>query len=93
VWQTAAKVNDYVRFTYEAPIEDIDNDTNNMDIPVEWLETFCYNVATRLCDIYDVPTEKVTTVGSKAALFLENLLGFDQEMESINVQPYAQNRY
>lgn len=91
VWQTASQVTQLLRFTYEDPIQDIANDTNNLDIPVEWLETFCYNVAARLCDMYDVPVEKVQTVGSKAALFLDNLLGFDQEMTSISVRPYAEN--
>ncbi len=91
VWQTASQITQLLRFTYEDPIQDIANDTNNLDIPVEWLETFCYNVAARLCDMYDVPAGKVQTVGSKAALFLDNLLGFDQEMTSLNVQPYAEN--
>jgi hypothetical protein len=91
VWQTASQATQLLRFTYEDPIEDIDNDTNDIDIPVEWLETVQYNLAARLCDTYDVPMEKVQTVGSKAALFLDNLLGFDQEMTSISVRPYAEN--
>lgn len=90
VWQTASQATQLLRFTYEDPINDIDNDTNDLDIPVEWLETVQYNLAARLCDTYDVPMEKVQTVGSKAALFLDNLLGFDQEMTSINVRPYAE---
>ena len=92
VWQTASSVNDLLRFTYEDPIQDIDLATNDLDIPVEWLECVAYNCAERLCDTYDVPMEKVSTVSAKAALYLENLLGFDQEMTSINIQPYAKNR-
>ncbi len=92
VWQTASSADQLLRFTYEDPIEDIDVSTNDIDIPVEWLETVIYNLGDRLCDIYYVTPETQQRVSSKAALFLANLLGFDQEMESINVQPYAKNR-
>jgi len=87
VWQTASTVNDLLRFTYEEPIQDIDASTNDLDIPVEWLECVQYNLASRLSDTYDVPMEKASSIGMKAQMFLDNLLGFDQEITSINVSP------
>lgn len=87
VWQTASSVNDLVRITFERPIQDIDIGDDTLDFPVEWLEAIIYNLAARLADDYDAPAQKVQTVTSKAALFLDDLLGFDEEMESINLSP------
>lgn len=87
VWQTASNVNDYVRFSFERPIQDIDLSTEDLDIPVEWLETVIYNLAARLGDTYDAPPQKLQVVLTKAAGFLEQLTGWDEEVESINIQP------
>jgi hypothetical protein len=87
VWQTASSINDFVRITYERPIEDIDDKKNNLDIPVEWLQAVIYNLAARLADDYDAPVAKVQSVTSKAAVFLENILGWDEEPSSISIQP------
>ena len=87
VWQTASNVNDFVRVTFERPIEDVDIGDDNLDFPVEWLEAIIYNLAARLSDDYDAPPVKVQTVTAKAAQFLDDLLGFDEEMESINLMP------
>lgn len=87
VWQTANSVNDIVRITFERPIEDIDIGDDNLDFPVEWTEAIVYNLAARLADDYDAPAIKVQTVNAKADRFLDDLLGFDEEMESLNLQP------
>lgn len=87
VWQTASSVNQLVRITFERPIEDIDIGDDNLDFPVEWLEAIIYNLAARLADDYDAPALKVQTVNAKAIQFLDELLGFDEEMESLNLQP------
>lgn len=87
VWQTASSINDFVRFTFERPIEDIDIGDDTLDFPVEWLEAIVYNLAARLTDDYDAPAQKVQTVSNKAVAFLDDLLGFDEEMESIFLQP------
>jgi hypothetical protein len=87
VWQTASSVNDFVRYTYERPLEDIDASTETLDFPVEWLEAIIYNLAARLADDYDAPPFKVQSVTAKAVQFLDDLLGWDEEMTSLNLQP------
>jgi hypothetical protein len=87
VWQTASSVNDLLRFTYERPLEDITIDEDNIDFPVEWLETIIYNLAARLVDDYNVPIPKADRIVQKAAFLLDELLGWDEEMESIFLQP------
>lgn len=87
VWQTASNVNDFVRISFERPIQDIDLTTDNLDIPVEWLETVIYNLAARMVDDYPVPERKARSILIKAAFFLTESLGWDEEIESINIQP------
>jgi hypothetical protein len=87
VWQTASSVNDFVRFTFERPLQDILTGDDSVDFPNEWLEAIIYNLAFRLADDYTVPPQKVVQVGQKAVQFLDDLLGWDEEMESLNLQP------
>ena len=87
VWQTASSVNDFLRFTFERPLEDISDGDNNLDVPVEWLEYMIHAVAWRLTDDYNVPFAKADRIGQKADRFLEDILGWDEEMGSLNLQP------
>jgi hypothetical protein len=87
VWQTAASTNDYVRISFERPIEDVDLSTNTLDIPVEWYETIIYNLAVRLTDSYRVTPAKQQMIMMKADKLLEDSLGWDEEVESVNIMP------
>lgn len=87
VWQTASRVNDLLLFTFERQLEDVLLGDDNIDFPTEWLEAVVYNLAFRLSDDYDAPAQKVANVAQKAVKFLDDLLGWDEEMDSINLQP------
>lgn len=87
VWQTASSVNDFLRFTFERPLQDITVGEDNLDFPAEWLEAIIYGIAFRLADDYNVPFAKADRIGQKANNFLEDLLGWDEEMGSLNLQP------
>ncbi len=87
VWQTASSVNDFVRFSFERNIEDFDITSNNPDFPIEWAETIIWNLAARLGFDYNAPPTKLQLITVNANAMLENLLGFDEEFESINLQP------
>lgn len=87
VWQTTSSVNDFIRFTFERPLEDVLIGDDNIDFPSEWLEAIIYNLAFRLADDYVVPPSRVNQIGQKAVQFLDDLLGWDEEMESLDLQP------
>ena len=87
VWQTASNVNDLIRFTFERPLEYITNGDDNIDFPTEWLEALVYGIAHRLTDDYSTPFGKADRIAQKANQFLDELLGWDEEMESLNLQP------
>ena len=87
VWQTAANSNDYIRVSFERPIEDVDLSTETLDIPVEWYETIIYSLAARLTDAYRVSSQKKSEIMTIAGNLLEDSIGWDKEVESINIQP------
>jgi hypothetical protein len=86
VWQTASSANDYLRVSFERPIQDIDLETETLDIPQEWQETVIYNLAARLGAIYSVPMQKMQTIMQVAAGMLQDSIGWDEEIESLNIQ-------
>lgn len=87
VWQAASSVNDFVRFTFERPIEDILTGDDNIDMPVEWMLPMVYSLASLLLDDYDVPIAKADRIMAKAASLMDGILGWDEEMASLNLQP------
>lgn len=87
VWQTASSVNDLLRFTFERQLQDVTIGTETIDFPPEWLEAVIYNLAARLSDDYSVPIAKQQFIEQKAEQFLDDLLGWDEEMTSLNLQP------
>lgn len=91
VWQTSSSVNQLLRFTYEKPLDDIDLSTNNLEFPVEWLDCISTNLAAKLAVIYDVPPAKTQLLFQLAQASLDNMLGFDIEMESLNISPTGYN--
>lgn len=87
VWPTAQSADDFIRFTYERTIEDFDTNADNPDFPIEWAETLIWNLAARLAVDYNVPPAKQQLITATATTLLENLLGFDEEPSSLNIQP------
>ena len=83
VWQTANSVNDFIRYTFERQLEDVTTDTDNLDFPQEWLLPIIYNLA----DDYDVTPAKMQKINAKAASLLDDILGWDEEMTSLFIQP------
>ena len=86
-WQAPSSVNDFVRFTYERPLQDILSGDDTVDFPNEWLEAIIYNLAAKLSDDYMVPPAKADRIEMKAMRLLDDLLGWDEEISSLNIQP------
>ena len=87
IWNTSDSANKYLRLSYERPIQDVDLVSETLDIPQEWQETVIYNLAARLTNSYTVPPQKRQDIISAAAHFLEQALGYDEEIASIFIQP------
>lgn len=87
VWQTASSVNDLLRFTFERPLENIDDPEDTLDFPPEWLEAIVYGLAWRLSDDYSVPFALADRIGQKANNFKDEIIDWDEEKTSLFFQP------
>ncbi|HHZ70967.1 MAG TPA: hypothetical protein EYN54_11970 [Methylococcaceae bacterium] len=87
VWQTSSSANDLLRYTFERQLEDVTTDTDNLDFPQEWLLPIIYNLADLLADDYDVTPAKMQIINTKASAKLDDILGWDEEMTSLFIQP------
>jgi len=87
IWQTANDADQVARFTYESPLdatEDLDEDTN---FPSEWFRTLKYNLAVDIAPEFSVKQERILFLKAIADELLENSLGFDNEPDSMSLQP------
>lgn len=87
IWQTANNVNQYLKFTFQRTIENFDVSTNNPDFPIEWALPLIWNVAAMIGYEYDTPLQKMQMIEAKAGLMQEQILGFDEEVTSLSIQP------
>ena len=86
IWQTASNVRQVLRFTFERTIEDFDSTANNPDFPIEWSRALIWNLAADIGPEYKTPELDMNRIERKAAEYLDNMLGWDEEMTSINIQ-------
>lgn len=79
VWETGQNSNDYLRITYQEYIDSVETPDEDIYIPPEWQECVVYNLASRLCDDYNVPIQKTQRVQQYASIMLQQCLGYDEE--------------
>jgi hypothetical protein len=89
LWQPPTTVTDLVKFTWHRPIMDFDSASDNPDLPQEWFDALAFNLAVTLAPEFDVPMEKLQTVATMAASYLEDVQGDDREGESLFMQADA----
>jgi hypothetical protein len=87
VWQTANDADKVARFTYERPFDVYVNTTDVVTLPSEWFRTIKYNLAVDIAPEYSVEPAVLDRITGKAALLLEDSLGFDQENDALQMQP------
>lgn len=87
VWQTANTVNDFIKFTFERPIEDFDVNADDPDFPIEWSEVLKYNLAVSLGIQYGRSSERMQAIKTLADDLLEKALGFDTDPLFLQIQP------
>jgi hypothetical protein len=87
IWQTAESVNQIARFTFEKSIEDFSTSADNPDFPIEWSDALVWSLAARIGYEYEATLQKMQIIEAKAAQYLEDVVGWDQEVTSLNIQP------
>lgn len=87
IWQRPEDTSRYIRFTYERILEDFDAAANNSDFPVEWLDALVYNLAVRVAPAFGRDQKIIATLAPMALSYLNDLLDYDNEHTSIQIQP------
>lgn len=83
VWPAPDSASDSILFTYEQQIEDYDQTTDSMPVPVEWGEYLIWGLALRLCGRENVPLADRSFIIQMAKNAKDLLDGFDTENASI----------
>jgi hypothetical protein len=80
VWPLLSSVTtETIEYTYQRKIEDIDNLANNIDVPVEWLDTVGYCLAQRLIMSFGVKGERAQRIDAMAERLLQEAKDYDRE--------------
>jgi len=75
-----------MRFTYMRPLQDITtNPTQVLDLPIEWVNTFQWNLAREMAPQFDLPPQRWAMLKEQADEKLEMVRGWDREPEDVNM--------
>lgn len=80
VWPVLATATTHaIRYSYVRRIEDIDNESNDLDVPPEYVDLIGYNLAARLLDNHgrnDGPSQRII---ARAAMLTQQAMDHDRE--------------
>jgi len=89
-WPTADTVKDRLLFSAQRQLEDLDNATDNLDFPQEWLRAIIWNLSIDMAFDYQIMTTAsllYEKLEAKAREYLEEVENFDVENTTINFMP------
>lgn len=90
IWPTSDSVKDTLLFSAQRQIADLDNASDNLDFPQEWLKAIIWSLAVDMAYDYQIPTtnpQHFQSLEARAAKYLEDVENFDVENVSINFMP------
>lgn len=84
VWPVPTTVDEYITFTYERTLEDLDSSTDDPDFPQEWQLCLVYNLAELLGPAYGLAsTSNYRKISDKAIELRAGKLSWDNEHHHI----------
>lgn len=75
----ASATTEAIYYTYQRRIEDVDDLTNNLDIPQDWLSTVGYALADRILDDYGVSDKVGDRITARAQEMIQKAKDYDRE--------------
>jgi hypothetical protein len=85
IWPPPASAVEAINFTYERPIQIINEGTDNIDIPEYWHEAIIYGLAERLILKFGCTEVRAAMILARAKLSLDIALEFDSELYPITM--------
>ncbi|MGV7235390.1 MAG: hypothetical protein ACQ9ET_03950 [Nitrosomonadaceae bacterium] len=86
-WPACDDVKDYIKLSAKRRIDDIDDISDNVAFPAEWLLTLSTNLAFWIAPKFGVSMEKLQTIKLQADETFRDLMMFDREGTSFTVEP------
>lgn len=86
LWPVTETVKDYIKMSAKRRIDDVDELTDNVALPQEWLLTISTNLAFWIAPKFGVNAEKMMELKSLANETLKTILMHDQEWTSITIE-------
>lgn len=87
IWPASNTCQTYLEITMERQLQDINSGATIPDFPDEWLEVLTYQLAVRLAPAYGREDKCNKEIAPLASVLLDQLLSWDSEVVSINLQP------
>jgi hypothetical protein len=87
IWPASNTCQTYLEITMERQLMDINTANTIPDFPDEWLEVLTYQLAVRLAPAYGREDKCNKEIAPLASVLLQQLLAWDSEVVSINLQP------
>ncbi len=82
-WPVPDVITQIAKFTFWRPIEDFVVAGDNPDLPQEWILCLGYNLAKVMIPEYGVGQQRAMEIKEQAAIYYDDVSGFDREDESI----------
>jgi hypothetical protein len=79
VWPCADYCGDKLVLGLDRPIDDLLNDTETIDAPVEWIEAITYSLADRIAPEYQLPLQEQQLLRERAINAYNKILSFNRE--------------
>lgn len=90
LWPCPSDGAERIQFTYERKIEDMDNTSDDFDLPSEWLLAIEFNLASLIARPFG-KASAVKDVLPMAQSLLDDLLDWDAEHSTIEISPQIEN--
>lgn len=88
VWPIPTSTPSYLRLVVQRTLSDVDDATNNFDLPQEWYMPLAYALALAMSTKHGVPPSTYQMIEREAMRYYEMARGFDSELyTSIQFQP------
>jgi len=87
LWPKPENSTTTITIHYQRPFEDINNNTDDIDVPAHWIEALIYGLAWRLAPEYGTPIQDRAVLAKEAEYFHQQALSFGTEEGSLLIMP------
>jgi hypothetical protein len=76
IWTAPADMTRTIMLDVQRPIQDVAAETDLLDIPLEWYDTFQLDLKAHLADAFEVPEQRLLRIKAEAKAAVDELAGW-----------------